>query len=102
RARRVRLAGRLGAARGRRRTTGRLMRIHQLIAAAAPGDAVTDQALAWQGILRAWGAEGLVIAEHVHPALEGAARRANRSAAELRQSDGLVLHYSVWSRVVDD
>lgn len=78
------------------------MRVHQLIAAAAPGDAVTDQALAWQGILREWGAEGRVIAEHVHPALEGAARRADRSAAELRRADGLVLHYSVWSRVVDD
>ena len=78
------------------------MRIHQLIAAAAPGDAVTDQALAWQGILRGWGAEGLVIAEHVHPALEGAARRVDRSASELRRADGLVLHYSVWSRVVDD
>jgi len=78
------------------------MLVHQLIAAAAPGDAVTDQALAWQGILRGWGAEGLVIAEHVHPALDGAARRADRSAAELRRADALVLHYSVWSRVVDD
>ena len=71
RARRVRLAGGLGAPRGGGRTAGRLMRVHQLIAAAAPGDAVTDQALAWQGILREWGVEGLVIAEHVHPALEG-------------------------------
>ena len=78
------------------------MRIHQLIAAAAPGDAVTGQALAWQGLLRGWGAEGLVIAEHVHPAMEGRARRADRSAAELRSGDGLILHYSVWSRVVDD
>ncbi len=78
------------------------MRVHQLIAAAAPGDAVTDQALAWQGILRDWGVEGLVIAEHVHPALEGRARRVDRSAAELRRAEGLVLHYSVWSRVVDE
>ncbi len=43
-----------------------------------------------------------MIAEHVHPALEGAARRVDRSASELRRADGLVLHYSVWSRVVDD
>jgi glycosyltransferase involved in cell wall biosynthesis len=78
------------------------MRVHQLIAAAAPGDAVTDQALAWQGILRGWGVEGLVIAEHVHPALEGATRRADRSGGDLQTADGLVLHYSVWSRVVED
>jgi glycosyltransferase involved in cell wall biosynthesis len=78
------------------------MRVHQLIAAAAPGDAVTGQALAWREILRAWGVDGLVIAEHVDPALAGEARRADRSAAELRAADGLVLHYSVRSRVVDD
>ena len=34
--------------------------------------------------------------------MEGRARRADRSAAELRSGDGLILHYSVWSRVVDD
>ena len=96
------MAGRVGAPRDRRWAARRLMRVHQLIAAAAPGDAVTGQALAWQAILRDWGVEGLVIAEHVHPALAGATRRADRSAAELRDADGLVLHYSVWSRVVND
>jgi glycosyltransferase involved in cell wall biosynthesis len=77
------------------------MRVHQLIAAAAPGDAVTGQALAWQGILRGWGADGAILAEHVHPELEGAVRWLGARGGDLDGADALVLHYSVWSRAVE-
>ena len=43
------MAGGVGAPGGGGRAARGLMRVHQLIAAAAPGDAVTGQALAWQG-----------------------------------------------------
>ncbi|HSJ73854.1 MAG TPA: hypothetical protein VK904_06015, partial [Miltoncostaeaceae bacterium] len=72
--------------------------MHQLIAAAAPGDAVTGQALAWQGILRGWGADGEIVAEHVHPQLEGTVRRLGARGGDLDGAEALVLHYSVWSR----
>src|SRR5262245_18904026 len=77
------------------------MRVHQLIAAAAPGDAVTGQALAWRRILRDWGADGEIVAEHVHPQLQGAVRRLGAGGGVLNGADGLVLHYSVWSRAVE-
>ena len=46
-----------------------MTRIHQFVAAAAPGDAVTGQAFAWARLLESWGHGGDVIAEHVHPDL---------------------------------
>ena len=97
----VRLAGGVGAPGGGGRAARGLMRVHQLIAAAAPGDAVTGQALAWQGILRGWGADGEIVAEHVHPELEGAVRRLGARGGDLDGADALVLHYSVWSRAVE-
>jgi glycosyltransferase involved in cell wall biosynthesis len=77
------------------------MRVHQLIAAAAPGDAVTGQALAWQGAMRGWGTDGEIVAEHVHPELEGTVRRLGARGGDLDGADALVLHYSVWSRAVE-
>ena len=43
--------------------------VHQLFAAAAPGDAVTSQAFAWRDRFRSWGLGGELVAEHVHPEL---------------------------------
>jgi glycosyltransferase involved in cell wall biosynthesis len=77
------------------------VRVHQLIAAAAPGDAVTGQALAWREALRGWGADGRVIAEHVHPDLDGVVERLGSRAGDLDDAGALVLHYSVWSRAVE-
>ena len=77
------------------------MRIHQVIAAAAPGDAVTTQALAWRDHLHSWGVEGEVVAEHVHPTLARTVSRIPRGGASLTGADGLVLHYSVWSAAVE-
>jgi glycosyltransferase involved in cell wall biosynthesis len=77
------------------------MRVHQLVAAAAPGDAVTGQALAWREAMRGWGADGEIVAEHVHPDLEGTVRRLGARGGDLEGADALVLHYSVWSRAVE-
>jgi glycosyltransferase involved in cell wall biosynthesis len=73
--------------------------VHQLVASAAPGDAVTDQAFAWRTVLRHWGHKSDVIAEHVHPALIGQVLPLR--SAQFRKDDALVLHYAVWTRALE-
>lgn len=76
--------------------------VHQAIAGASPGDAVTNQALRWRERLRAWGYDSEIVAEHVHPALAREVQRLDgRGAATLRAADALVLRYSIWSSAVD-
>jgi glycosyltransferase involved in cell wall biosynthesis len=74
------------------------MRIDQLVASAVPGDAVTDQAFAWQAALRSWGVGSEIVAEHVHPGLAGHVAELGAGRNHLGRADALVLHYSVWSR----
>jgi glycosyltransferase involved in cell wall biosynthesis len=74
-------------------------RVHQLVASAVPGDAVTDQAFAWRTVLRSWGHPSEIIAEHVHPALLGQVRSLARSRHLGR--DAVVLHYAVWTRAFE-
>jgi glycosyltransferase involved in cell wall biosynthesis len=73
-------------------------RVLQLLAAAAPGDAVTGQALAWSDALRRWGMSEAIAAEHVHPALAG---RVTRLAGRRPAADVLILHYSVWGAAAE-
>jgi glycosyltransferase involved in cell wall biosynthesis len=73
------------------------MSVHQLLAAAAPADAVTGQALAWRRVLAAGGVGGEIYAEHVHPALAGRVRPLEELA---RDGGPVLLHYSIWSRAV--
>jgi glycosyltransferase involved in cell wall biosynthesis len=73
--------------------------VHQLLASAVPGDAVTDQAFAWRTVLRYWGHESEVIAEHVHPALVGQVHSVARD--RLLERDAVVLHYAVWSHALE-
>jgi glycosyltransferase involved in cell wall biosynthesis len=75
--------------------------IHQLIPSATPGDAVTNQALAWRDLLAEWGHSGEIVAEHVHPDLAGEVRRLDRSAERALESDGVILHYALWSRTLE-
>lgn len=72
--------------------------VRQLLAAAAPGDAVTGQALAWAALLGRWGHTCEVVAEHVHPDLAG---RVRRLADAVDHGDNpVILHLSIWSAVV--
>lgn len=73
--------------------------LHQLVASAVPGDAVTDQAFAWRTVLRYWGHKSEVFAEHMHPALSGQVWPLK--AARFRKDDALVLHYAVWTRALE-
>ena len=75
--------------------------IHQLLSSAARGDAVTQQALAWQELLAKWGREGEVLSEHVHPDLCGRVHRLDRAGLRLLERGDLILRYSVWSKTAD-
>jgi glycosyltransferase involved in cell wall biosynthesis len=76
-----------------------MRRVHQLVASAVPGDAVTDQAFAWRTVLRYWGHKSDVFAEHVHPALTG--QVLPLKAARFRRDDALVMHYAVWTKALE-
>lgn len=74
--------------------------VDQVVASTAPGDAVTEQAFAWRGLLRHWGFDSEVIAEHVHPGFAPHVLHLDRADARLRRAQAVIAHYSVWSRVV--
>ena len=65
----------------------------QLLAAAAPSDAVTDQALALRAELRAAGIPSAIAAQHVDDRLRGAVVQLDRAPAGVP----ILLRYSIWS-----
>jgi glycosyltransferase involved in cell wall biosynthesis len=75
--------------------------VHQILPAAAPHDAITDQALAWRALLRRWGYESELFAPHVYPGLMGTAHALDRKGKRLANEGGVILHYAVWSETVE-
>jgi glycosyltransferase involved in cell wall biosynthesis len=75
--------------------------VHQLLPTAAPYDAITGQAFAWRDLLRGWGYESEIVAEHVHPELMGAVHRVDRAGKRVLNEGGLVLRYALWSTTVE-
>ena len=63
--------------------------IHQLLPAATPRDAITGQAFAWRDLLRTWGYESEIVAEHVDPELMGTAHTLNRAGKRLIREGAL-------------
>jgi glycosyltransferase involved in cell wall biosynthesis len=74
-------------------------RVQQVLAAAVPHDAVTDQALALDALLTRWGHHSSIYAEHVHPDLEA---RVGRIRLRPVDPDVVLLRYSIWSQAVED
>jgi glycosyltransferase involved in cell wall biosynthesis len=75
--------------------------VHQVVATATPGDAVTDQAFAWRAVLRGWGHQSEIIAEHVQEGLGTHVLRVDDARERLLDAHVLVIHYAVWSRAVE-
>jgi hypothetical protein len=75
--------------------------VHQLLPAAAPHDAITDQAFIWRDLLRGWGYESEIVAGHVHPDLQGAVLQLDGAGKRVVNEGGLVLHYALWSETVE-
>lgn len=78
------------------------MILHQLIAAAAPADAVTTQALAWQRLLARHGIGGQIHAEHIHPDLARAVQPLERFRPPLAdRAEHVLLRHSIGSRAAE-
>ncbi len=75
--------------------------VHQLLPTAAPYDAITGQAFAWRDLLRGWGYESEIVAEHVHPELMGAVHRIDRAGRRFLNEGGLILRYALWSATAE-
>ena len=71
--------------------------VHQLLPSASPHDAITGQALAWRDLLRDWGYESEIVAEHVHPDASGTVRRLDRAGKHLVNDGSLILRYAIGS-----
>jgi glycosyltransferase involved in cell wall biosynthesis len=75
--------------------------VHQLLPAAAPYDAITGQAFAWQELLQRWGFSSEIVAEHVHVDLLGSVHRLDRGTRRLLDNGSVVLRYALWSTTVE-
>jgi glycosyltransferase involved in cell wall biosynthesis len=71
--------------------------VHQVLATAAPHDAVTTQAFNYRQLLRDWGRASEIIAENVHPSLTGDVLRLDE-AEHLLEGSATILRYSIWTR----
>lgn len=74
--------------------------LHQFIAGASPGDAITDQALLLRKWLRQWGFISSIYAEHVDPQLQGEVHPA-LSYRRRRAETLCIYHHSIGSTLVD-
>ena len=75
--------------------------VHQLLPAAAPRDAITGQAFAWRDLLRTWGCESEIVAEHVHPELIGTVQTLDRAGKRLVDAGAVILRYALWSSTAE-
>jgi glycosyltransferase involved in cell wall biosynthesis len=75
--------------------------LHQLLPVAAPRDAITGQALAWRNLLRTWGYESEIVAQHVDPELMGTVHTLNRAGKRLVNKGALLLRYALWSATAE-
>jgi glycosyltransferase involved in cell wall biosynthesis len=71
--------------------------VHQLLPTATPQDAITGQAFGWRDLLREWGYESEIVAEHVHPDFIDSVHRLDRVGRRLLKEGRVVLRYALWS-----
>lgn len=76
------------------------VRIDQVIIAAAPGDAITTQALEIARLLRARGEPSWIFARYIDPELAGAVLPLDRYPAAAGPADALLYHASIGEPVV--
>jgi glycosyltransferase involved in cell wall biosynthesis len=71
------------------------VRVHQLLSAAGPFDAVTRQALTFRDLFAAWGIGGEIHASAIEPRLREPVRPLERLSAD--PDDLLLIHYSAYA-----
>ncbi len=73
--------------------------VHQVVAGAAPYDAITHHVLESRALIRGMGLRSEVFCDDrfLHPALAGQVHPASEWGAVAHQGDAAVLHYSIAS-----
>ncbi|MGI8623676.1 MAG: hypothetical protein ACR2NB_09380, partial [Solirubrobacteraceae bacterium] len=77
------------------------MKVHQLLGAAGPVDAVTNQAVAWRRRFSAWGWTGGDFSEVFAPNMDRRVMRSLRAFAP-GPDDVVLVHYSGYSSVLEE
>ncbi len=77
------------------------VKLHQYLAGANPGDAITDQALLIQRWLREMGFTSEIFAEHVHPEIAEQVRPLSHFHPR-RDGPWLIIHLSIGSSFLDE
>ena len=72
-----------------------LTAVHQVLAGAAPRDAITNHALQARDLFRSWGLTSEVFAGATHPGLAGDVHPAAAYPSRTSPDDTAVLHYSI-------
>ncbi|MGH9325046.1 MAG: glycosyltransferase [Vicinamibacteria bacterium] len=75
------------------------MRIHQMLAALSKGDAIGNEALRIQAMLRGEGFDSEIFAESVHPEMAGRARKLWDYREASSKDNLLILHFSIGAGV---
>ncbi|MFZ5586039.1 MAG: glycosyltransferase family 4 protein [Thermodesulfobacteriota bacterium] len=75
--------------------------VHQLLADFAFGDAIGNEVLAYQKLLRSWGLESEIYAVNQDPRLRGRARSISDYAAEAGAEDVVLFHFSIGHELAD-
>ena len=73
--------------------------IHQFVTGATPGNAIYNEALIMQQVLRRWGLRSDIFAERIHPSLQKTV--AHYEQYRPQPDDMLLFHYSLGSALSD-
>lgn len=73
------------------------MKVHQILPSLAPGDAIGNEVLLMRDLLRSWGYESDIFAQHIHPEVQ--ARPYKEYESESSSQNLLIYHFSIGSEV---
>lgn len=73
------------------------MKVHQILPSLAPGDAIGNEVLLMRDLLRSWGYESDIFAQHIHPDVQ--ARPYKEYELESSPQNLLIYHFSIGSEV---
>jgi len=73
------------------------MKIHQILPSITPGDAIGNEVLLMRDLLRSWGYESDIFAQHIHPGVQ--ARPYKEYELESSPQNLLIYHFSIGSEI---
>jgi len=76
--------------------------VHQMLPNLSPGDAIGNDVLAIQKVLRSWGARSEIFASHIHERLCGQAQPVENYSRQAGPGDALIFHFSIGHPLADE